>query len=91
MQMKKSNWFKKKEKSCLIIFNKPHARYVDVLTDIPFEFIIGKKYKYIYTIINHFSKLSNSFLLENKIKRSDIIIIRKFFQILCCSEQFGCD
>ena len=65
----------KKEKFELIIFTKPRERYIGDLTLIPSEFLnnienkfydSNKKYKYIFTIIDHFSKFSQSYSLKDK-------------------------
>ena len=56
----------KREKTKLIIFNKPKYRYIIDLTDIPTELTIGTNYKYLINIIDHFSKYTGSYLLENK-------------------------
>ena len=41
----------------VIIFNNPKYRYVGDLTEIPYELRINSNYIYIFTIIDHFSKL----------------------------------
>ena len=66
---------KKDEKFNLILFKKPKDRYIGDLTSIPIEFKnnvnntyydINKNYNYIFTIIDHFSKFSESYLLKDK-------------------------
>jgi len=46
---------RKREKSKLIIFNKPKVRYIADLTDIPLELRKGTDYLYILNIIDDFS------------------------------------
>ena len=81
----------KRKESKLIIFNKPKCRYVGDLTEIPFELRLNTKYIYIFTIIDRFSKLSNSYLLIDKTKESILENLKKFFLFFGFPEEFGCD
>lgn len=98
----KNNKFKimKKEKFNLIVFNRPKIRYIGDLSVIPLELINNernvfyeknKQYKYIFTIIEHFSKLSDSFLLTDKKKLTILNNLKKFIEYYGKSFEFGCD
>ena len=90
----------KKEKYNLIIFKRPKDRYIADLTYIPLEFTNNKsnkfyeenkKYKYILTITDHFSKLADSFLLEDKSQKSILSKIIYFFDYYGLPKEFGTD
>jgi len=61
----KSNIKLKNEPCTQIISNYPKQRYAGDLTDFPYQFRVNNHYKFIFTIINHFSKI-DSYLLEKK-------------------------
>lgn len=82
---------KLKDVSKIIIFDKPKMRYVGDLTNIPLELKQNTKFNYIFTIVDHFSKLANSYLLENKNKESILLNLKKFFEFYGPPQQFGCD
>ena len=88
---KKNTKLRKREKIHIIIFNKPKIRYIGDLTDILIELIKNNKFKYIFTIIDHFFKLSNSYLLINKKAESILNAIKEFFEIYGQPLEFGCD
>ena len=71
--LKKTTEIQKRERTKLIIFNRPRVRYIGDLTDIPFELSTNTNYKYIFTLIDHFSKFSASYLLINKKKNQFLI------------------
>ena len=90
----------KKEKFNLIIFQRPKERYIGDLSVIPYEFLknkenkyfdINSKYKYIFTIIDHFSKFSDSFLLIDKTQKTILEKLKFFFEFYGEPESFGCD
>ena len=57
-------------------------KYIADLTYIPMEFINNNsKYKYILAIIDHFSKLTGSYLLINKKKDTILEKIKNFFAL----------
>ena len=70
--------FYKREKCKTIIFNFPKDRYIMDLTDLPYYIDMVDKYKYICNIINHFSKLTKSYLLFNKSVLSIITCVKDF-------------
>ena len=78
--MKNDKFNKRFNNIKIIIFKKQRERYIADLTDIPAELLINNKnYKYIYTIKDHFSKFSWSYLLENKTSLSILKYTEKFF------------
>ena len=64
--IKKRVVFYKKEPSKQIIMKRPKERFVIELTYLPLELIANTNYKYLFNIIDHFSKFIISFLIENK-------------------------
>ena len=69
----------KREKTNIIVFKEPKTRYVGDLTNIPNELLTKTKYIYQFTIIDHFSKFLNSYLLENKKANSILKCLNHFF------------
>ena len=69
----------KKEKVKLIIFNKPKARFVEDLTDIPTDIRGNSPYLYIINIVEHFCKYIPSYLLTNKKGKTILVKIESFF------------
>ena len=69
----------RREKTNKIIFKEPKSRYVGDLTNIPNELRTKTKYIYQFTIIDHFSKFLNSYLLENKKANSILKRLNHFF------------
>ena len=66
MQFKKNYDDKtKREKTKMIIFNRPKIRYIGDLTDLSNEIKKNTKYLYLFIIIDHFSKFLKVNLLEN--------------------------
>ena len=51
----------------------------------------NKKYKYIFTIIDHFSKFSQSYLLKDKKKENILDKLKLFFEFYGDPEEFGSD
>ena len=79
----------KKEKFNMIIFDRPKERYIGDLSVIPIELINNenniyfeenRKYKYIFTILDHFSKFSDSYLLADKKKLTVLNSLKKFVE-----------
>jgi len=62
----KSNIKLKNESCSQIISNYPKQRNVRDLTDLPYQFRVNNHYKFIFTIVDHFSKMADSYLLEKK-------------------------
>jgi len=91
---------KKDEKFNLILFKKPKDRYIGDLTSIPIEFKnnvnntyydINKNYNYIFTIIDHFSKFSESYLLKDKKQNTILNFLKNFFDFYGEPIEFGTD
>ena len=91
MYFKKNTQLKKREKAELIIFNKPKVRYVGDLTDIPTELKKDTKYNFIFSIIAHFSKFADSYLLIDKTQKSILDSLIYFFTFYDEPIEFGCD
>ena len=36
------------------------------LTDLPYQFKVNNNFKFIFTIVDHFSKMADSYLLEKR-------------------------
>ena len=51
----------------------------------------NNKYKYIFTIIDHFSKFSKSYLLKDKKKENILENLKLFFEFYGIPEEFGSD
>ena len=90
----------KKEKYKLIVFNEPKQRYLADLAVIPKELVnnlenknydINNKYKYILTIVDHFSKYAESYLLENKTHNSILNALTNFFEFYGNPLELGTD
>ena len=63
---KKKIVFYKREPSKQIIMRKPKERFIMDLTYLPVEIIEGNSYKYVFNIMDHFSKFLISYLIPNK-------------------------
>lgn len=72
---------KRRKNTKLIIFDRPRVSYVGDLSDIPLELSDNTKFKYIFTLIDHFSKFSYSYLLYDK-KKNQLSIHYKIFLII---------
>ena len=83
--------FYKRENCKSIIFDFPKDRYIIDLTDLPYYIDIVDKYKYICNIIDHFSKLTKSYLLFNKTALSIITCVKDFFEIYGKPKSIGSD
>ena len=81
----------KKEKVKLIIFNKPKARFVADLTDIPTDIKGNSPYLYLINIIDHFSKYVSSYLLSNKKGKTILDKIKSFITDVGNPDEFGFD
>ena len=67
----------KNEPSKQIIAKFLKQRYVGDLTNLPYQFRLNNEYKYIFTIINHFSRMADSFLLIEKTGQNIINSLNK--------------
>ena len=90
----------KKEKFKTIIFKRPRDRYIADITQIPIEFLNNKQnkyykenitFKYILTILDHFSKFADSFLLPDKAQKTVLEKIKIFFDFYGIPKEFGTD
>ena len=73
----------KGESQLLKKYENIQKRYVGDLADISYEFRKTNKFKYIFAIIDHFSKLEDSYLLKNKSANEVLNSLRIF------SERYG--
>ena len=81
----------KREKSKIILFNKPKIRYIGDLRDIPNKLKVNSKYNYIFTIIDHFSKFLNSYLIIKKDQKTFSKHLEQFFNFYGRPMEFGSD
>ena len=90
----------KADKYKLVIFDRPKERYIGDLTSIPIEFInntnnifyeINKGYKYIFAIVDHFSKFCDCYLLKDKKQNSILKALKNFIDFYGKPKEFGCD
>ena len=80
----------KREPSTQIISNYPKQRYVGDLTDIPYD-RKNSVYKYIFKVIDHFSKLAESYLLKDKTSKSIITSLNTFIEFYGKFNEFSSD
>ena len=81
----------KREPSAQIISNYPKQLYSGYQTDIPYEFRTNNDYKYIFTVIDHFSKLAQSYLLKDKTAKNIITSLNKFIEFYGKPNEFSSD
>ena len=89
--MQKNKNFFKRPTSKVIIFEKPKDRYLIDLTEIPFEISKDLNYKFICNIIDHFSKMCKSYLINNKKALNILFCIEDFVKIYGKPLSFGSD
>ena len=82
---------RKREPSKIILFNKPKYRYVGDLSALPTELKEYSGFNYTFTIIDHFSKFINSYLLKSKDQDSVAKCIENFITFNGSPLEFGCD
>ena len=61
------------------------------MTEIPIELKLNSNFIYIFAIIDHFSKMSNSYLLKDKTKESILRYSKEFSITYGYPEEFRCD
>ena len=92
MQFKKNYDDKtKREKTKMIIFNRPKIRYIDDLTDLSNEIKKNTKYLYLFIIIDHFSKFLKVNLLENQKQKIITNCLIDFIKFYGKPREFCCD
>ena len=89
--MQKNKNFFKRPPCKIIIFDKPKDRYLIDLTEIPFEISKDCNYKFICNIIDHFSKMCKSYLINNKKAVNILFCIEDFVKIYGKPISFGSD
>ena len=77
------------EKTNSYISKKPRALYIADLNNLPLEFRQKKEYKYIFTIIDDFSKLINCYLLKDIESNSINDCVQEFINVYGKPEEFG--
>ena len=77
------------EKTNSYIYKKPRALYIADLNNLPLEFRQKKEYKYIFTIIDDFSKLINCYLLKDIESNSINDCVQEFINVYGKPEEFG--
>ena len=82
--------FYKREPSKQIIMERPKQRYVIDLTYLPIEIIKETEFKYLFNIIDHFSKFIISFLLFDKKADSIVSKLKLCFDKYGYPEQLSC-
>ena len=87
----KGNIKLKNEPTKQILCNYPRQRYVGDLTDLPYQFRKNNKFKYIFTIIDHFSKMAESFLLIRKTGNNIVDSLKKFIDLYGAPNEFSSD
>ena len=87
---KNSNFYKR-EPSKTIVFDYPRDRYVLDLTDLPVNIDIKDQFKYLFNIIDHFSKLCKSYLLKNKEAFGILQYVKNFISIYGVPKSIGTD
>ena len=87
---KKKEYYKR-EPTKQLIFTHPNERLLADLTELPFELKENNKYKFLLNVIDHFSKYSWSYLLENKKSETVFHYIKECSDIIGFPEQFGTD
>jgi len=84
----------------IIIFHKPNDKYIADLAYIPnvfnnnnnnYYYSINSKYKYIFTIVYHFSKFAYIYLLTNKKKETILKKLKIFFDFYENPLELGTD
>ena len=74
-----------------IIFNKPKERYVMDLTYLPIELCKKTKIKYLFNLIDHFSKFIISYPIENKNGKTIANKLEQCFKEFGVPNQIGSD
>ena len=49
--------------------------------DIPYQFRVNNDYKYMFTIVDHFSKLADSFLLKNETSKNIVESLNQYIEL----------
>jgi len=70
---------------------KPKQRYVIDLTYLPIEITKNNKFKYIFNILDHFSKYLISFLIKNKLGKTIAENLENCFKKYGVPEEIGSD
>ena len=83
--------FYKREPSKQIIMRKPKERFIMNLTYLTVELIEGNIYKYVFNIMDHFSKFLISYLIQNKDANTILEKLKLCFDTFGYPEQVGCD
>ena len=83
--------FYKREPSKQIIMKRHKERFVIDLTYLPLELIANTNCKYLFNIMDHFSKFIISFLIENKNANTIVEKLKFCFDNYGATNQIGCD
>ena len=87
----KANIKVKNESTKQILCNYPRQRYVGDLTDLPYQFRKNNNFKYIFTIIDHFSKMADSYLLIKKTGNNIVNCLKSFIELYGIPNEFSSD
>ena len=87
----KNHKYYKREPSKQIIFKKPLERIIGDLTELPYEIYDDTEYKYLFNLIDHFSKFCFSFLCKDKAADTILNKVKECFSRNGFPQEFGTD
>lgn len=87
----KKREYYKREPTKQIIFTKPFERFIGDLTELPAELVEKTNYKYQFNLIDHFSKYSFSYILNNKSADTILRCLKECFEKNGIPEELGTD
>ena len=87
----KKREYYKREPTKQIIFTKPFERFIGDLTELPAELVEKTNYKYQFNLIDHYSKYSFSYILNNESADTILQCLKECFEKNGISEEWGTD